>query len=106
MSGTFYTVEIPLESPAEVCEWPSKQHAVIAYLNQWWCMEGEWWSVEAGEHYPTTETDIFDRIASVLHAFRAFDSTDALHQWAAGYRGHQWITVRAQAEEMLEEVQS
>jgi len=99
MSETYYTVEIPQQRPAEVTEWPSKQEALDFHLN-------EWWSVCSGYPEPTTEAEIFDWVARDLHAFRAFGSLEELHKWATAFRGHQWITVRAQVETLCEEVQS
>lgn len=100
MSDTFYTVEIPHQRRAEVTEWPSKQDALIYYLNLWWANS---------PHYdlePTTEAEVFEWAGQDLHSFRTCDSLEELHRWATAFRGHQWITVRAQVETLCEEVQS
>lgn len=99
MSDTFYTVEIPHQRPAEVTEWPTQQDALEFFADAML-------NAAPSDPEPATVAEIFDWVARDLHAFRAFGSLEELHKWATAFRGHQWITVRAQVETLCEEVQS
>lgn len=98
MTETFYTVEIPHQRRAEVTEWPSKQDAVIYYLNLWWANS---------PHYdlePTTEAEVFEWAGQDLHSFRTCDSLEELRRWSMRYDedgGHQRLTVLAEVDKLL-----
>ena len=102
MSDTFYTVEIPHQSPAEVTEWPSKEEALDAYLSGWY-------GANCNYPEPTTEDEIFEWAGHDLHSFRTCDSLEELLQWAISYAnhgGHQRHRVLTQVEDLCEEVRS